>query len=179
MFYRHLALYTITLYLALTGLLLSILMAAFSQRASLFLVIYVPGLWFLWITCAFLRRPLTSLSHLFVLWILIDANMLVVFLSNSGHAKNWSHETGAEIIVYCMMFPLIQPLTSFTYYLAPPVYSFLFGQLGSLEQFLRNEGFGDAFAVWFVASLAMMPQTLTVVGLSQLLEHVQTRKMIN
>ena len=134
----------------------------------------MPLLWVAWICCVFFPWKEKNLSKLVGLWLFVDLNVLLLFVSFALGVVNWAHAKGIEIVVFTAYFPVVIPI-AFLFNLVPdPIGKLISGNVDWLVSSFGG-GAGDAFALWMCMSVVAAVQSFILIGVSSLIKNRLSR----
>jgi hypothetical protein len=153
--------FRVVLGLAMAGLIGAVVSLT-SQKGqhgiSIMLVLWFPILWCLWTAYAFSTsndtRPQYSLT---LLWILIDAGILVAMLGGWNSNPGLGKSQGTELVVYVMYCPVITPFGLALYWIDDLTSAAL--SLVKVRNFDINAGPAEALSIWLSFSLIAAVQS--------------------
>lgn len=126
----------------------------------------MPALWVFWIFIAYFRTIESRLSTLLLQWLGIDFFMLALLL----YDPSWTGQSGAEIVLMIWMAPLLFPTIILLHNLH--LVEIILNNFQALLEPLNNRSFTE----WVIWSLLILPQSLIIVGISELLVRRRIRK---
>jgi hypothetical protein len=153
--WRFSGLQRVALLLTAAGLAFSALSCAVaaSHKGSLWwLFLYFPVLWVLWLVSVFVSpRIRGNAARLMVLWVLIDAAILLALISLGEGKPAFSQAQGADAVAFVAYFPVVVPLALLVGLLPDTVAHYLLHSFDFLGSILGSVG--EIVALWIDLSI--------------------------
>lgn len=136
------------------------------KKYFVWLFLYMPLLWSLWVACVFVLRSERSFWKLIALWFGINIGVLMLFVSSAVSFNSWARSSGIDVGLLIVYFPISVPLFLLLDYVPMSIRSFVFHEYRPIISCF-GDGIGSAVVLWVNMSVVAVSESAIILYVSR------------